>query len=158
MPQGRGAPLAWDNVSATGDSLGYVVATHQGPAAVSPATVLTWYLPLSDMAPADGRRLLIERPVEDWQRQVRDELLEMHPELDGAIRRIDVWRWAHAMVRPVPGLIWGAGREAARTAPPLFLAHSDLSGLSLFEEAHYRGVAAAEGAMRHLGHAHETLL
>ena len=33
-----------------------------------------------------------------------------------------------------------------------------MSGLSLFEEAHYRGVAAAEGAMRHLGHAHETLL
>ena len=157
-PQGRGAALAWDNVSSTSDSLGYVVATHQGPAAVASGTVLTWYLPLSNMAPADGRRLLLERPVEQWQAQVAEELLEMHPELEGAIRRIDIWRWAHAMVRPVPGLIWGAARAADRVEPPLFLAHSDLSGLSLFEEAHYRGTAAAEAAMRHLGHAHESLL
>ena len=101
---------------------------------------------------------IVERPVEAWQRLVQDELLQMHPELEGAIRSIDIWRWAHAMVRPTPGLIWGAAREAAEIAPPLFLAHSDLSGLSLFEEAHYRGTAAAEGAMRHLGVAHGSLL
>jgi len=157
LPGGRGAPLAWDNVSATSESLGYVVATHQGPAAIQPASVLTWYLPLSNMAPAEGRRLLLERPLEAWQAMVSDDLLVMHPELDGAIRSIDIWRWGHAMVRPVPGFIWGAAR-AARTAPPLFLAHSDLSGLSLFEEAHYRGTEAAEGAMRHLGHRYESLL
>ena len=158
LPQGRGAALAWDNVSSTSDSLGYVVATHQGPTAIASGTVLTWYLPLSDMDPAEGRRLLVERPVEAWQRLVQDELLQMHPELEGAIRSIDVWRWAHAMVRPTPGLIWGAARDAAEIAPPLFLAHSDLSGLSLFEEAHYSGTAAAEAAMRHLGHRHESLL
>jgi hypothetical protein len=33
----------------------------------------------------------------------------------------------------------------------LFLANSDLSGLSLFEEAQYRGVTAARRAMRHIG-------
>ena len=63
------------------------------------------------------------------------------------------------MIRPEPGFVWGtapAARAAAK--PPLFLAHSDLSGLSLFEEAHYRGVDAAEGAMRMLKHAHESLI
>ena len=109
LPQGRGAALAWDNVSATGNSLGYVVATHQGPAAIAAGTVLTWYLPLSSMAPAEGRRLLLERPVEQWQRLIEDELLEMHPDLAGAIRSIDVWRWAHAMVRPTPGPDLGRG-------------------------------------------------
>lgn len=158
LPGGRGAPLAWDNVSSTSDSLGYIVATHQGPTAVARATVLTWYLPLSNMTPTAGRRLMLERPLEEWQRIVADDLLAMHPELDGAIRSIDVWRWGHAMVRPVPGFIWGAAREAAQVAPPLFLAHSDLSGLSLFEEAHYHGTSAAEGAMRHLGHRYESLL
>ena len=158
LPRGRGAPLAWDNVSATGKSLGYVVATHQGPAAISAGTVLTWYMPLSDVEPAEGRRLLLERPIEAWQRLVEDELLDMHPDLHGAIRSIDIWRWAHAMVRPTPGLIWGAAREASAVEPPFFLAHSDLSGLSLFEEAHYRGTHAAEAAMRHLGHPHESLL
>jgi hypothetical protein len=159
LPEGRGTPIAWDNVSSTSDSLGYVVATHQGPAAISAGSVLTWYMPLSRMAPAEARRMMLERPVEEWQQEVEDDLLAMHPDLAGAIRRIDVWRWGHAMIRPTPGFIWGEGRAAAaQAAPPLFLAHSDLSGLSLFEEAHYRGTAAAEAAMSHLGHAHESLL
>ena len=37
-------------------------------------------------------------------------------------------------------------------------AHSDMSGLSLFEEAHYRGVVAAEAQMAHLGHSFASLL
>lgn len=156
LPGGRGSPLAWDNVSSTSNSLGYVVATHQGPDAIPAGSVLTWYLPLSDMTPADARRLLIERPADEWKRIVRDDLLAMHPDMDDAIRRIDLWRWGHAMIRPVPGFVWG--RPPADPEPPLFLAHSDLSGLSLFEEAHYHGVRAAEGAMTRLGHAHVSLL
>jgi hypothetical protein len=158
LPEGRGTPLAWDNVPFGGDSLGYVVATHQGPAAISAASVLTWYQPLSDMTPAEGRRLLIERPIEAWQEIVAEDLLTMNPDLEGAIRRIDIWRWGHAMIRPVPGQIWSAGPAATGIRPPLFLAHSDMSGLSLFEEAHYRGTHAAENAMRHLGHRFESLL
>jgi hypothetical protein len=156
LPRGRGVPLAWDNVSSTSDSLGYVVATHQGPDAVPSGSVLTWYLPLSNMPPAQARRLLIERSADEWKRIVRDDLLAMHPELDGAIARIDLWRWGHAMIRPTPGFLRRG--DAVQPEPPLFLAHSDLSGLSLFEEAHYHGVRAAEGAMALLGHQHETLL
>jgi glycine/D-amino acid oxidase-like deaminating enzyme len=55
LPRGRGTPLAWDNVSSTGESLGYVVATHQG-AARTAGTVLTWYMPLSKLPPAQARR------------------------------------------------------------------------------------------------------
>lgn len=156
LPRGRGVPLAWDNVSSTSNSLGYVVATHQGPDAIAPATVLTWYLPLSDMPPEHARRLLVERPADEWKRIVRDDLLAMHPDLDGAIRRIELWRWGHAMIRPTPGFLQRGGSVAP--APPLFLAHSDLSGLSLFEEAHYHGVRAAEQAMALLEHPHESLL
>jgi glycine/D-amino acid oxidase-like deaminating enzyme len=158
LPGGKGEPLAWDNVSATSNALGYVVATHQGPAAINSSTVLTWYLPLSDMEPAVGRRLLLERPESEWRKLVEQDLLAMQPDLEGAIRSIDLWRWGHAMIRPVPGFIWGEAPKAADAKPPLFLAHSDLSGLSLFEEAHYHGMRAAEAAMRHLGHAHETLI
>lgn len=158
-PGGRGAPLAWDNVSATSESLGYVVATHQGPDARTAGTVLTWYMPLSRDDPAEARRKLLSRPVAEWQAEVARDLLLMHPELEGAIRLIDVWRWAHAMARPTPGFVWGRARAvAASVAPPLFLAHSDFAGLPLFEEAHDAGTRAAEGAMRHLGHAFESLV
>lgn len=159
LPRGRGARLAWDNVSWTSESLGYVVATHQGPDARTAGTVLTWYMPLSRMAPADARRLMLERPLPEWQAIVRDDLVAMHPHLDGAIRAVDVWRWGHAMIRPTPGFLWTiAPRAAAAARPPFFLAHSDLSGLSLFEEAHYRGTLAAEGAMTHLGHGFTSML
>ncbi len=154
-PRGTGAPLAWDNVSTTSESLGYVVATHQDASAPAGATVLSWYMPLSTMAPASARRLMLERPADEWKRIVRDDLLAIHPDLD--IGEIALWRWGHAMIRPTPGYVWGAAPRH-RVEPPLFLGHSDLSGLSLFEEAHFHGTQAAEAAMTTLGHAHETLI
>lgn len=156
-PRGKGVPLAWDNVSTASESLGYVVATHQEASTREGPSVLTWYMPLSAQPPAEARKAMLARPLADWQRDVSTDLLAMNPDLAGAIQRIDVWRWGHAMIRPTPGFITGPGRAAAlATPPPLFLAHSDLSGLSLFEEAHWRGLVAAEGAMRHLGHSHES--
>ncbi len=150
-PAGPGFALAWDNVSSTSTSLGYVVATHQSLNSAPGPTVLSWYMPLSDAPPPAARRMMLNRPVAEWQRIVRDDLLATNPDLAGAIRRIDIWRWGHAMVRPEPGVIWGAARQdAARPRPPLFFAHSDLSGLSIFEEAHYRGERAAEAAIAHV--------
>lgn len=157
-PKGPGAQLAWDNVSETSESLGYVVATHQALASVPGQTVLTWYMALSTLPPAQARALMMDRPLGEWQRIVHDDLVAMNPDLNGAITRIDIWRWGHAMVRPVPGFIWGGPRQNPAARPPLFHAHSDMSGLSIFEEAHYRGVVAAEAAMTHLGFAHTSVL
>ena len=67
---------------------------------------------------------------------------------------MDVRRSAHAMPRPVPGFLaaratlWDPPRDAR-----VLYANSDVSGLSLFEEAQYRGVAAAERAMAIVGRA-----
>ena len=157
-PGGKGVPLAWDNVSTASESLGYVVATHQSAGAAGGPTVLTWYLPLSREDPAQVRKLLLTRSLGAWQHQVAADLLAMNPDLDGAIERIDVWRWGHAMVRPTPGFLTDPARlDAAAGRAPVWFAHSDLSGLSLFEEAHYRGVIAAEAALAHCGHPFESL-
>ncbi len=159
LPMGEGAKLAWDNVAWASESLGYVVATHQSLQSAPPATVLTWYMPLSRQTPAVARKLMVERPADEWRQIVADDLLMMNPDLKEAIRSIDLWHWGHAMIRPEPGFVWGiAPAERASIMPPIFLAHSDLSGLSLFEEAHYRGVDAAEGAMRLLNHVHESMI
>lgn len=152
-PRGPGVPLAWDNVSAASDSLGYVVATHQTGSGGDGPTVLTWYMPLSAMPPAQARHVMLDRSLDEWQAIVTDDLLDLHPDLAGAITRIDVWRWGHAMIRPTVGFLTDPDRLTAQAlTPPLLRAHSDLSGMSIFEEAHYRGTAAAEAAMRHLGH------
>ena len=159
LPSGPGTGLAWDNVSAASESLGYVVATHQTASGAEGPSVLTWYMPLSRQEPAAARKAMLTRSLSAWQTEVRDDMVAMHPELTDAITRIDVWRWGHAMVRPTPGFLSDPARRTAQdSAPPLLHAHSDLSGLSLFEEAHYRGVLAAERAMTALGHRFESLL
>ena len=145
MPAGRGAPLCWDNVVYGSRSLGYVVATHQSTQQVQRRTVLTYYWPLCDQSPDEARRDASKRTLSEWQAMVLDELLAVHPELHGAVESIDVWLWGHGMIRPTPGTIWGAARMASRAhAPPVFFAHSDMSGISIFEEANERGVQAAE--------------
>ncbi|EJU09245.1 FAD dependent oxidoreductase [Sphingomonas sp. LH128] len=157
-PAGKGVSLAWDNVSTASDALGYVVATHQTASAAAGPTVLTWYMPLSRETPEEARKIMMTRSLERWQDIVRDDLLAMNPDLDGAIESIDVWRWGHAMIRPTPGFLSDPERLAARAArPPVLFAHSDLSGLSLFEEAHHHGVTAAETALAHLGHAFQSI-
>jgi len=56
------------------------------------------------------------------------------------------------MARPLPGLIWGEARQRfAVDSERLRFAHADVSGFSLFEEAQYRGVLAAERTLHRLG-------
>jgi hypothetical protein len=56
------------------------------------------------------------------------------------------------MIRPVPGFIFSDERRRwLRTKDRVVFANSDLSGLSLFEEAQYRGVTAADRVLREVG-------
>jgi hypothetical protein len=56
------------------------------------------------------------------------------------------------MISPQPGFMFGQARQLAQ-APVgrVHFAHSELSGIALFEEAQARGVAAAEAVLRQLG-------
>lgn len=150
--RGAGAPLAWDNVLYDSPGLGYVVSTHQQMRLHPQAMVLTYYRALSDIAPAAGREVLLARSREEWAEEVLADIGRAHPEIREITRQLDVVRLGHAMVRPVPGLIWGRARELfAGDAPRLRFAHADISGFSIFEEAQYRGVLAAERTLRRLG-------
>ena len=140
-----GAPLAWDNVIYDSPSLGYVVATHQSLATHLPKTVLTYYHALVDAPAEQERSRLLRTPWEDWADFILKDLSKPHPEIKKIISRMDMFRWGHAMIQPRVGLIWGDARQrAAIPQGKIHFAHSDLSGFSLFEEAQYRGVLAAE--------------
>ncbi len=156
-PGGIGAPLAWDNVVHGSPSLGYVVANRDGPRG-SPC-VVTWYLPLAEQEPATARRALLEVDHAAAVDLALGELLRVHPTLRGRVRSVDAWRWGHAMVRPVPGFVWGPARAAALTRQDALLtAHADLSGIPIFEEAFYRGVLAAEEVLRRAGRDDPSIL
>ena len=151
FPEERlGAPAAWDNVFYDSPGLGYVTATHQLIRRQLTGTVLTYYRALHDVAPAAGRRLLLDTPREAWAEGILSELERAHPNIRQLTTRLDVFRHGHAMRRPVPGSLFHGQREkmANFENPFITLAHADLSGFSLFEEAQYRGVLAAERVRR----------
>jgi hypothetical protein len=151
MPQERGAPLAWDNVIYGSPSLGYVNARHQHLGAPGPTQVWTWYHAVADRPAAEARRWLQQQPWGYWRDTIIRDLQRAHPDIAERLLRVDVRRWGHAMARPIPGtLARVAALQQWRPAPRLFMAHADLSNLSLFEEAQWHGVQAAAALLRSL--------
>ncbi len=151
MPTGRGAALAWDNVARDSASLGYVVATHQSLRPVPRETVLTHYWPLDAAPPREERQRALDRTHTDWCRLVVADLSRVHPGIARYIRNIDIWLWGHGMIRPVPGFITGETRRRMREPHGrIVFAHSDMSGISIFEEAFTRGTQAADTLLQML--------
>lgn len=151
-PRGRGAEPAWDNVLFDSPSLGYVVADHQSLRTHRERSVWTYYLALSHLSPAEGRRLLLQRSWHDWKESILSDLERAHPDVRRCVSRIDVMRMGHAMARPTPGFLSSPARRALQEAEgPVFYANSDLSGFSLFEEAQHHGVAAAARVLARVG-------
>jgi monoamine oxidase len=138
----RSAPLAWDNVLHDSPSLGYVTATHQRGRDHGP-TVLTWYYPLTDDA-ASARARVAGAGAAEWAEVALADLERAHRDLRDLVDHVEVAFWGHGMVRPRLGATWSAARAAAaRPHGRIHLAHTDLSGLALFEEALDHGVRAA---------------
>ncbi len=153
------AGAAWDNVLYDSPSLGYVVATHQNLRMTTGRSVLTYYLPFAVPNPAVARAWMLEQGWRDWVSLVLADLGQAHPGIESLVTHVDVMLWGHAMIRPVPGFVWGdARRRAAAPHGAVRFAHSDMSGLSLFEEAQYHGVRAAEEVMRDLDHGFSSSL
>ncbi|HSC87757.1 MAG TPA: FAD-dependent oxidoreductase [Polyangiaceae bacterium] len=145
-PGGRGAPLAWDNISFHSGSLGYVVATHQ--AGIDHGdTVLTFYVPLLDDDPKKARQKLYSYSHADCARLLLGELEAMHPGSSVHCKELNVMRHGHAMVRPSVGLRASGALNRAPVGRSHF-AHTDFSGLALFEEAFHHGRAAAAEVSR----------
>jgi hypothetical protein len=136
-------PLAWDNVIYDSPALGYVTTTHQRGISHGP-TILTYYYPLCE---EDGRTARNKLLAMDWQScadVVLTDLRRPHPDIRSLVDRLDIMRWGHAMIQPRPGFVWStAWRQASVPFRNIHFAHTDLSGVALFEEAFAHGMRAA---------------
>ncbi|MDQ3323780.1 MAG: FAD-dependent oxidoreductase [Acidobacteriota bacterium] len=134
-------PLAWDNVLYESPSLGYVNATHQKGIDYG-KTVFTYYFP---MCSADGSAKLFGLNWRELADVILSDLSLAHKDIRELTTRIDIMRWGHAMISPRPNFLWNGARQiASKPYRDIHFAHSDLSGIALFEEAFYHGVRAAK--------------
>ncbi len=152
------APPAWDNVFFRSPSLGYVNARHQLDARADELT-LTHYYALCDSDPKAVREKLLAVDHARWSDVVLTDLEAAHPRIREHAVRLDVLRWGHALVRPTPGVrAHAASGLGSRTFGRVHFAHTELSGVALFEEAHAHGLRAAEEVLVALGRTVESEL
>ncbi len=147
-PQETGATMAWDNVIYGSAALGYVNAQHQQLGTPSREMIWTWYHAVTDRPAKEARQWLQQQPWSVWRDTIIADLRRAHPDIADRLLRVDVMRWGHAMARPVPGTLARVAQlQAWSPGERMFIAHADLSSLSLFEEAQWHGVQAAQHAV-----------
>ena len=152
-PSANGVGPAWENVIYDSPGLGYVVATHQsGPGMVAPS-VWTYYRALAGRDPRVARHALLTTNWINRKEEVLEDVGKAHPDIRDCVARVDVMRFGHGMIRPVPGFLNSTAKQyLCAMEGPVQFANSDLSGISIFEEALYRGTRAAERTLRRLGY------
>jgi len=144
----RDFPLSWDNVLYESKSLGYVTSTHQKGYDYGP-TILTYYYPMAEKDLRNGMTNLLALDWKELADICLTDLSQAHPDIRQLTQRIDIMRWGHAMISPRPGFIWKGEREkAARPYRNIHFAHSDMSGIAIFEEAFYHGLSAAKRVLQ----------
>lgn len=145
LQERTGAPPSWDNVIYGSKGLGYVDATHQQLQQLKPKRNLTYYKPLTDAAPQLARRRAMETSHEQWVNEVIHDLKMVHPDIEANLENMDIMVWGHAMAQPTPGMMFGEIRKdlGKSLGNRIHFAHTDLAGISIFEEAFYQGIKAA---------------
>ena len=128
------------------------MATHQSLASRIEKSVWTYYLPLSGEEPAAARRRLLATDWDAWKEFILADLERAHADIRQCVSHIDIFRNGHAMVRPSVGFLSNPARQqAAKGSPGLEFANSDISGISIFEQAQHRAVLAADRVLEQSG-------
>ena len=73
-----------------------------------------------------------------------------HPNIEEAMDQADIMLWGHAMAQPLPGIIHGEVRQQLQQPidKKIFFSHTDLAGISIFEEGFYQGINAAKQVIK----------
>jgi hypothetical protein len=135
-------PLSWDNVIYGSKGLGYVYDQHQSVQQLQEKKVITYYYSFSSSDLRKSRKELYKKNKEHWKQFVFDDLKIAHPDIEDCTEEMEVFLLGHGMISPVPEFIFGkAKKEASRSIKnSIYFAHTDLSGISIFEEAFHHGI------------------
>ncbi len=146
LPERDGEPMAWENLIYGSQSLGFVNATHQRFGQTRPLqTVLTCYHALANRSPEAGRLWLKTASVPEMLDLVLQDLFAAYgTHLWSCVAGVELCVRGHAMSAPSVGFRQNRLlQDLQQKQGAVLVAHSDLSGYSVFEEASYWGWQAA---------------
>ncbi|MEC7118899.1 MAG: NAD(P)-binding protein [Pseudomonadota bacterium] len=147
LPERHGEPLAWENAIYGSESLGFVNATHQRIGQAKPKqTVLTCYHALANRSPEASRLWLSTASVPEMLDLVLQDVFAAYgTRLWSRVAGVELCVRGHAMSAPSVGFrSHRLLNDLRHKQGAVLVAHSDLSGYSVFEEASYWGWQAAE--------------
>ncbi len=152
FPFADGAPLSWDNVIHQGKGLGYVFAQHQSFEQFKSPFVISYFYSLEGEDLNKLRRKMYQMKDEEWKQLIIDDLSKAHYGVDEYILSIEIYRRGHGMISPVKGFLFSKEKEKLKQPinNQIYFAHSDLSGISIFEEAFYQGLDTADEVMKNI--------
>lgn len=135
-------PLSWDNVIYGAKGLGYVYDQHQSLKQIQTKKVITYYYSFSSSDLKKSRKELYKKDKEYWKQFVFEDLKIAHPDIEDYTEEMEVFLLGHGMVSPAPGFIFGEAKKQAskNLQNSIYFAHTDLSGISIFEEAFHQGI------------------
>lgn len=137
-------PLCWDNVIHGSKGLGYIFDQHQSVGQLQPKKVITYYHCFSAKDLKSERKKMYANKEDYFKKLVFDDLKVAHPDIENATEEVTIHLLGHGMISPVTGFIFGDAKQ--RASQPIdnkiFFAHSDLAGISIFEEAFHQGINA----------------
>jgi len=114
-------------------------------------TVWTFYWALAEGAPSQNCKLLLDKDWAYWKEAILHDLERVHSDIRQYVSRIDVMRMGHAMIRPAVAAIFSEERRRlSRLNDRILFANSDLSGISIFEEAQFHCVEAVQKVLKKL--------
>lgn len=142
--------LAWDNVIYGSEGLGYIYDQHQNVNQIMGEKVITYYKSFSTNDCRKARKKLYSMKEDQLKSLVIDDLKKAHPLIEEYIVEMQFHKIGHAMIAPVPNQIFGGVTQKAKESidGKVFFAHTDLSGISIFEEGFYQGIRAAKKMLK----------
>ncbi len=138
----QGYPLSWDNVIHGAKGLGYIYDQHQNLGQLQERKVITYYYSFSTADTKKARKEMYSKKEAYWKDLVLADLQAAHPALQEHVEEISIHLLGHGMISPVPGFLFGPHKATAArgVSKNIYFAHSDLSGISIFEEAFHQGI------------------
>ncbi len=148
LEEKSGTDLCWDNVIYNSPSLGYINSSHQELRIHQPVLNLTYYYLFNPQQ--FSRKKVLQVQHQELSALMLKDMKKIYPQLEEQILDFEPFVWGHAMIKPVTNFIWGEARAKARQniREKIYFAHTDLSGISTFEEGFYQGIRVVETLLK----------